>query len=179
MPTSTASRTSISRAEPTDRDGHRRRPDYMIARDLAVPYPSIGMDDDALDAVRLMAAKRLPGIVVCEPSGRPTRILPGSQVLRFVIPRYVQDDDALARVIGERAAERLLGELSGRRVRELLPEPPDVELAVAEPDDTVLELAALMARTHSPLVAVVENDLLLGCVTLPRLLEALLPDRSA
>jgi CBS domain-containing protein len=64
-------------------------------------------------------------------------------------------------------------------VKDLLPEPPDVELAVANPDDTVLELAALMARAHSPLVAVVENDLLLGCVTLPRLLEVLLPDRAA
>lgn len=150
----------------------------MNARDLAVPFPSIGMEDDALDAVRLMAEERLPGIVVCEPDGRPTQILPGSQVLRFVIPRYVQDDAALARVIGEKAAERLLGELSGRKVRELLAEPPDVELAVANPDDTVLELAALMARTHSPLVAVVQNDLLIGCVTLPRLLDALLPGRS-
>jgi len=151
----------------------------VIARDLVVLFPSIGMEDDALDAVRLMAAERLPGIVVCEPSGRPTRILPGSQVLRFIIPRYVQDDAALARVIGERAAERMLAELSGRKVRDLLPSPPDVELAVANPDDTVLELAAMMARTHSPLVAVVENDLLLGCITLPRLLDVLLQGRSA
>jgi CBS domain-containing protein len=151
----------------------------VIARDLAVPYPSIGMDDDALDAVRLMADEHLLGIVVCEPNGRPTRILPGSQVLRFVIPRYVQDDAALARVVGEKAAERLLGELSGRKVRDLLPSPPDVELAVANPDDTVLELAALMARTHSPLVAVVDGGALLGCVTLPRLLDVLLPARPA
>lgn len=151
----------------------------MIARDLAVPYPSVGMDDDAIDAVRLMADEHLPGIVVREAGGRPTRILPGSQVLRFVIPRYVQDDAALARVIGERAAERLLGELSGRKVRDLLPDPPDVELAVANSDDTVLEVAALMARTRSPLVAVVDGTELLGCVTLPRLLEVLLSDRSA
>jgi CBS domain-containing protein len=137
------------------------------------------MDDDALDAVRLIAEQHLPGIVVCAPDGRPTHILPGTQVLRFVIPRYVQDDAALARVIGERAAERLLGELSGSTVRDLLPASPDVELAVANPDDTVLELAALMARTHSPLVAVVDRDGLVGCVTLPRLLDALLPARPA
>ena len=151
----------------------------MIARDLAVPYPSIGMDDDALDAARMMAEQRLPGIVVCEPSGRPTRILPGSQVLRFVIPRFVQDDAALARVISERASDRLLGELVGKKVRDVLSRPPDVDLAVANPDDTVLELAVLMARTHSPLVAVVENDLLIGCVTLPRLLDVLLAPRPA
>jgi hypothetical protein len=151
----------------------------VIARDLAVPYPSIGMDDDALDAARMMAEQRLPGIVVCEPSGRPTRILPGSQVLRFVIPRYVQDEAALARVISERASDRLLGELVGKKVRDVLSQPPDVDLAVVNPDDTVLEIAVLMARTHSPLVAVVEDNLLIGCVTLPRLLDVLLAPRSA
>jgi CBS domain-containing protein len=151
----------------------------VIARDLAVPCPSIGMDDDAMDAVRLMAEQHLPGIVVCEPDGRPARILPGTQVLRFVIPRYVQDDPALARVIGERASERLLGELSGRKVRDLLPSRPETDLAVANPDDTVLELAALMARLHSPLVAVVADGRLIGCVTLPRVLDVLLAGPSA
>ena len=150
----------------------------MIARDLAVPCPSIGMDDPAIDAVRLMAEQHVPGIVVCEPGGRPTRILPGTQVLRFVIPPYVQDDAALARVIGGRAAERLLGELTGKKVRDLLPARTDFDPAVANGDDTVLELAATMARTHSPLVAVVEHDELIGCVTLPRLLDVLLSSRA-
>jgi len=151
----------------------------VIARDLAVPCASIGMDDDAIDAVRLLAEAHVPGLVVCEPDGRPTRILPGSQVLRFVLPRYVQDDPALARVLGEKASERLLGELTGRKVRELLPSRPDTDLAVANPDDTLLELAALMARLHSPVVAVVEDGLLVGCVTLPRVLEVLLAAPTA
>jgi CBS domain-containing protein len=135
------------------------------------------MDDDALDAVRLMAEQRLPGIVVCEPDGRPSRILPGTQVLRFVIPRYVQDDAALAGVMGERGSDRLLGELAGKKVRELLADRAEADLAIARPDDTVLELAVLMARTHSPVVAVVEDDRLIGCVTLPRLLDVLLAPR--
>ena len=151
----------------------------MNARELAVPFPSIGLEDDALEAARLMAERHLPGIVVCETDGRPSRILPGSQVLRFVIPPYVQDDAALARVIGERSSERLLGELKGAKVRDLLPRDPDVDLAVANPDDTVLELAVIMARTHSPLVAVVEDGRLVGCVTVGRLLEALLAPRPA
>jgi CBS domain-containing protein len=151
----------------------------MLARDLAAPFPCVGIDDDALDAARLMAEQRLPGLVVCEAGGRPTRILPGTQVLRFVLPRYVQDDATLARVLGEHASDRLLGELAGRTVRELLSEPPDLDLAVAAPDDTVLELAVLMARTHSPLVAVVEDDRLIGCVTLPRLLDTLLAPHPA
>jgi predicted transcriptional regulator len=135
------------------------------------------MDADALDAVRHMAEQRLPGIVVCEPDGRPSRILPGTQVLRFVIPRYVQDDAALAGVMGERGSDRLLGELAGKKVRELLVDRSEADLAIARPDDTVLELAVLMARSHSPVVAVVEHDRLIGCVTLPRLLDVLLAPR--
>jgi CBS domain-containing protein len=135
------------------------------------------MEDDALDAARLMAERRVPGVVVCEPDGRPTRVLPGSQVLRFVIPQYVQDDVALAGVMGERGSDRLLAELRGKKVRELLPERSRSDLVVARPDDTVLELCVLMARTHSPLVVVVEDRLLLGCVTLPRVLDVLLAPR--
>ncbi|SDY10912.1 CBS domain-containing protein [Modestobacter sp. DSM 44400] len=149
----------------------------MLARDLMVPFPAIGMNDDALAAARLMAEQHLPGIVVCEPDGRPTRMLPGPDVLRFVIPQYVQDDSALARVIGERGADRLLAELRGRKVRDLLPERGRSDLVVAAPDDTVLELCVLMARAHSPLVAVVEDNRLLGCVTLPRVLDVLLAAR--
>src|SRR3954453_14626773 len=134
------------------------------------------MDDPAIEAARLMAEQHLPGIVVCEPDGRPSRILPGSQVLRFVIPQYVQDDAALARVIGERGAEKLLAGLTGRRVRDVLPDRAS-ELAVCRPDDTVLEMAVIMARAHIPLVAVVEDDRLTGCVALPRLLDAVLPPR--
>jgi CBS domain-containing protein len=146
----------------------------VLARDLAVPCPSVGLDDEALDAVRLMAEQHLPGIVVCDASGRPVDILPGSQVLAFVIPHYVRDDATLARVMSERDSERLIRDLAGKTVRELVSAESDHELAVARPDDTVLELAVLMARTHSPLVAVVENHRLVGCVTLPRLLDVLL-----
>jgi hypothetical protein len=49
----------------------------VLARDIAIPYPSVRLDDGALDAVRLMTEHHLPGIVVCEPSGRPTWILRG------------------------------------------------------------------------------------------------------
>ena len=40
---------------------------------------------------------------------------------------------------------------------------------------TLLEVAALMARTHSPLVAVVDNGVLRGAITLDRLLDRILP----
>jgi CBS domain-containing protein len=54
-----------------------------------------------------------------------------------------------------------------------VPRPP-----VAAPDDTALEVAALLARVRSPLVAVAERDKqgthLLGVITASHLLERLL-----
>lgn len=146
----------------------------MQARDLAVPFPAVGLDSDALEAAQLMAERNLPGIVVCHGDGSPHTILPGSQVLRFVIPAYIQDDAALARVIDEQSADEMFAGLAGKKVRDLLPK-EDKELPVAKGADTVMEVAALMARAHSPLVAVVEDGRLLGCVTVARLLERYLP----
>ena len=147
----------------------------MRARDLAVPFPAVGLDDDALTAARLMAEQKLPGIIVCHGDGSPHTVLPGSQLLRFVIPRYIQDDEALARVIDEKDADAMFAELSGRAVRSLLPK-EETELPVVAGDDTVMEVAALMARAHSPLVAVVEGGRLLGCVTVAALLDRYLPE---
>ena len=49
----------------------------------------------------LLAEHRLPGIVVTDSSGKPYAVLPASQVVRFIVPRYVQDDPSLAGVLGE------------------------------------------------------------------------------
>ena len=126
----------------------------MRARDLAEPFPTVSLDDQALDAARLLAEHRLPGLLVVDGPGRPRAILPASQLVRLLVPGYVIEDPSLAAVIDEAHADRLCDELTGVRVRECLPKDAP-EPAVADADDTAVEVAALMARTRSPLVAVV------------------------
>jgi CBS domain-containing protein len=147
----------------------------VLARDLAEPYPVVDLDSDALAAARLLAERRLPGLIVRGDDGRPWTILPGSQVLRFVVPGYVQDDPALARVYDERHADQLFRPLAARSVRELLPSRPP-EIATVDAHDTAIEVAALMARLRSPLVAVLDGHELVGAITVSRLLSMLLPD---
>ena len=69
----------------------------MLAARLARHYPTVTMDTDALEAARILADARLPGLIVLDDAGQPYTVLPGSQVLRFIVPSYVQDDPALAR----------------------------------------------------------------------------------
>jgi len=146
----------------------------MRARDLAAPFPTVSMDTSALDAARLLAGQNLPGLIVVDEDGRPKTVLPGTQVLRMAIPSYCQDDPALARVIDEAAADLFLRNVGDRTVAELLPR-EHRELPVVDPDATVLEIAAVMARSRSPLVAVAGKDrALLGAVTLDALLDRML-----
>jgi CBS domain containing-hemolysin-like protein len=113
-------------------------------------------------------------LIVVDDVGRPWTVLPGTQVLRMAVPAYCQEDPALARVIDEAEADLLLSGLTGRTVRECLPEPPR-ELPVVEPEATVLEIAALMARTRSPVVAVIDDTgAMVGAVTLEALLDRML-----
>jgi CBS domain-containing protein len=144
---------------------------------MAEDLPTVSLDDNALHAANLIAARRLPGLVVVDgESRRPVAVLPGSQVLRFVVPYYVQEDPSLAAVFDERTADQCAAGLSRQTVRELLP-PKDkrTELAMVDGDATAIECAAVMARLHSPLLVVADDDTVHGVLTASHLLEILLP----
>ena len=146
----------------------------MRARELAVDFPSVRSDTAALEAARLLAQQDLPGLIVVDGRGRPTTILPGTDVLKMAVPQYCQADPALARVIDEAAADIFIHQLGSRTVAEVLPERLR-ELPVVDDDATALEIAALMARSRSPLVAVVDDEgVLVGAVTLDGLLDRVL-----
>jgi CBS domain-containing protein len=146
----------------------------MRAREIAEPYPLVTLETEATEATRLIVERRLPGLIVLDRGGQPSAILPGSQVLRFLIPGYVQDDLSLAHVLDERHVDRLGEALVGKTVEQLLPSRRD-ELPIVDADATAIEIAAVMARWHSPLVAVVDRGKLVGAVTVSRLLGFFLP----
>ncbi|WP_409426399.1 CBS domain-containing protein [Mycobacterium sp. SMC-11] len=145
----------------------------MQAEQIAEEFPVVTIDSDALAAARLLAEHRLPGIVVTDAAGKPYAVLPASQVVRFIVPGYVQDDPSLAGVLSETAADRSAEKLRGKTVRDVLPEHLR-DVPAADADATVIEVAAMMARLHSPLIAVVKDGELHGVITASRLLAAAL-----
>jgi CBS domain-containing protein len=148
----------------------------MSAHELAEPYPYVSTDDNATDAALLLAEHKLPALLVVDRDEQPYAIVPGSQLVGQLLPPYVLEDAPLAAVINDQHLDDVTEKLAGLTVAEWLPrrrlQPPTVG-----PDAGVVHIAALMARTHTPLVAVVERDgertVLAGAVTAARLMKRL------
>lgn len=86
---------------------------------------------------------------------------------------YVQEDPGLARVLTESMADHAAEKLSDKTIRDVLPKHRQ-HIPVANADDTIIEVAEMMARLRSPLVAVVKDNKLHGVITASRLLAAAL-----
>lgn len=145
----------------------------MRARELATEFPTVRRETLAIEAARLLAGQDLPGLIVVDDKGLPTKVLPGTQVLRMAVPGYCQDDPVLARVIEESEADLFLRELGDRTVGEGLDE-TSRELPVVDGDATVLEIASVMAASGAPVVAVVDDGRMVGAITLDALLDRVL-----
>ena len=146
----------------------------MRASDIATPMSTVTEATPAREAVRVLAAQDLPGLIVVDGRGRPLTVLAGTQVLRMALPSYCQDDPALARVVEESAADVIFDGLGDRTVADLLPKSRP-ELPAVAPDATMLEVASVMARSNVPLVAVVGKDkVMTGAITLDGMLDRML-----
>ena len=141
----------------------------MQAGEIDEEFPVVDIDAPALEAARMLAEHSLPGIVVLTADGQLYAVVPASQVVRFIVPSYVQDDPVLAGVLAESTADRAAEMLGGKTVRELLPQ-HQLTLPAANADDTIIEVAAMMGRLRCPLIAVMKQGRLHGVITTSRLL---------
>ena len=160
------------------RTGVLRRVPGVHAADLAEDFPLVDVASPALEAARLLVQRALPGLVVTE-AGRPLLVLPGSQVMRFTLPDYVGESPSLADVVPEQEADHLCRALADRTVGQLLPPAArgprrDADRPIVGPAATLVQIASVMSRQQSPIVAVVERDRVLGVITVHRLLGAAL-----
>lgn len=140
----------------------------MRAAEIDEEFPVADIDSPAVDAARMLAEHSLPGIVVLTADGQLYAVLPASQVVRFIAPGYVQDDPLLARVLAESVTDRAVEALGGKMIRELLPQ-QRLTLPIANADDTILEVATIMGRLRSPLIAVMKQGKLPCVITASRL----------
>ncbi|WP_371576000.1 CBS domain-containing protein [Streptomyces sp. NBC_01314] len=149
----------------------------MSARELAEPYPYVTTDEDAAQALRLLALHRLPALLVVDADAKPYAVVPCAQLVGRLLPGYTRESPPITAVSGGgKAGGEVRRQVEGLTVEELLP-PCSLEPPTVGPDASATQIAALMARTGCPLVVVVEHDgdqaWLAGAVTAARLLRQL------
>ena len=146
------------------------------ARTLAGPHPVVQVDAPAVEAAAFLVRHDQRAVFVVNAEGRLVAVLSDSMLLRAILPRYVDEDEVLARVIGHEASDVLWRRLGERTVGDLLPdeqrEPP-----LVDGDAQLTEVASAMVRTNSPLVGVTDDGRLIGGIALDHLLSHLLQRR--
>lgn len=140
----------------------------MRARDLATPRISILPSENFGRAVELVAAHG-PLLVIDEDRGL-LGVISNETLLRGLLPAYVQSQDLLAGVLDEKSAATLFARAHERKVEELLAV-GDVPLVAGQ--DSLIEVASVMVRTSSSLVAVQDEGRIIGGIALTDLLEQL------
>jgi CBS domain-containing protein len=145
----------------------------MRARHLALPLPVLSAAAPAGEAARLLASEQVDGVLVVDEQDRLLGMVTDTTTLAWLLPRYVTEDQALARVLDEHAADLLWRRLQDRTTQDLLPS-GTAQPCEVDADATLIEVAAVMAQTGLPLVAVRDAGRLVGGITSSRLLTQLL-----
>ena len=148
----------------------------MKARNLASPQPLLRASAPARDAATVLARHDVRSVLVIDDQGAFVGVLSDSELLRGLLPSYVDQSRMLAHVLEEGAAEVLYRRLEGRSIADLVPRDRDVAPLVGG-DDTLVEVASVMVRARASAVGVVEDDRLIGGITIDDLLSHLLSRR--
>jgi CBS-domain-containing membrane protein len=148
----------------------------MRARNLASPRETIRSDAPAADAAAVLARHDVRAILVVDETGAFAGVLSDSELLRGLLPTYVEEHEVLARVLDESASEALYRRLESRTVGDLMPEDREA-MPVVDADDNLIEVAATMVRAQASLVGVLESDRLVGGISIDDLVSHLLKSR--
>ena len=134
-----------------------------------VPLTSLGTS--ALEAARVLATRRLPGLIVTDDQGRQYVILPPYQVVRFLVPSY-RAGRSVAGPGAQRVARPTTPQTSWGRVRFGTCCPRiRTELAVVNHDATSIEVAARSWPGCASAGGVMDGRRYLGAIFASRLLS--------
>lgn len=148
----------------------------MRAEQLVEQVPTVRRATTGAEAARVLAEYRLAALLVTDDDGDPIAVVPGSQLLAIVLPRWVRDDRRLAHVYDEKGADEIARRLNESTIGDLLDddklEPDDTPSVL--PEDTLLEVASAMDEHHCPMLVVRDRQgAFHGVITMSRVVAAI------
>jgi CBS domain-containing protein len=148
----------------------------MKARNLTSPRETLRTVDPASEAARILSRHDVRAVLVVDPSGEFAGVISDSELLRRLLPPYLEENESLVRVLEESAAEVLYRRLEGRTVADLMPDDRE-DQPVVNGDDTLIEVASVMVRSRASLVGVIDAGRLIGGIAVEDLVTHLLRKR--
>jgi CBS domain-containing protein len=142
---------------------------------LAGPQETLQADAPAQEAALVLSRIQTSAALVVD-DDTFVGVVTDEDLLRALLPSYVGEADALARVLEEESSDRLWQRLERRTVRDLIVQGRDEE-PVVDGGATLVEVASVMVRAEAPIVAVVEDGHLIGGITIDHLLTHLMSRR--
>lgn len=149
----------------------------MRARDVMAPATVVAPGGPTSELIEAFSDPDVRAVAVVTEVGELVGIITERRMLEALLPAYVKDDEALARVLEEEVGAGLSARLTGKRCIDLVDETIRDHGTVA-PDDTLIEVAVAMVRWSDPAVLVVEGKTVLGVITVDVLLPALLSPKK-
>jgi CBS domain-containing protein len=143
------------------------------ASDVMRPVAVLKEDDPAEHLARAFERPTLRAVAVVSAEGVLLGLVSDEDFLHTLLPPYVVDDPLLARVLEEDAAWELCRRLEGKLVKNVVSLRGRRQVPV-RPDDRLVEVISVMIRAGGPAVLVVQDELVLGVITVDDLLPALL-----
>src|SRR3990172_503510 len=137
------------------------------------PHAPLRRDAPAAEATDTLSRHDVRAVLVVDDGSSFVGVISDSELLRALLPPFVAESEALARVFEEAASESLFRRLDGRTVGDLMPQERD-EHPVVDADDTLVEVASTMVRARASLVGVLEEGRLVGGISIDDLLSHLL-----
>lgn len=149
----------------------------MHARDLVVPLTVVSVTSSVRDAARQLADQQAPALIIIDESGTAVGAVTATQLLRMALPGYLSQAPGLTRTYAEGSVASVIDECADRTVGSCLSGEPRTSLTV-DAGSRLLEVAELMARADSPVVAVVDSSqAIVGAVTADAVMRALVQSR--
>jgi CBS-domain-containing membrane protein len=143
------------------------------ASDVMRPVGVLQADDPAENLVRAFGQPTRRAVAVISAEGKLLGLVTDEDVLYALLPPYVRDDPVLARVFEEDADMQLCRRLEGKLVGSVVDIRGRGQIPVG-PDDGLVEVISVMARTGGPAVLVAEDGVVFGVITVDDLLPALM-----
>ena len=144
----------------------------MNVRSAMLPEPVTTHPDETFgELLSRLVVSRQATAAVLEKDGKLVGLVGIHDVLRKIVPIYVELDTKLMEVMHENYLEERLKRLRGTRVRDFM----TTELDTVSPDDTLIKAVVIIVEHRRKTLPVVQDGKFLGMVTRRSILEKVAP----